>query len=59
MKLIFGMACDGPFYPDFPGTGEGVVDEAVVGPSGLVGTLEIQLGLTAPRIAEAARILAA
>lgn len=32
MDLIFGLACDGRAYPDFPGLGAGVVHAAVVGP---------------------------
>jgi ATP-dependent helicase/nuclease subunit B len=56
VKLIFGMACDGPSFPDFPGEAEGAFDAAVVGPAGLLDTLEIQLGLTGPRIAHAVRI---
>lgn len=58
MNLIFGMACDGRSYPDFPGQGEGALNAAVVGPSGLIDILEIQLGLTGPRGAEAVRVAA-
>jgi ATP-dependent helicase/nuclease subunit B len=58
MDLIFGLACDGRAYPDFPGTGAGVVHAAVVGPTGLIDVLEVQLGLTGPRGAEAVRIAA-
>ncbi|USU10715.1 PD-(D/E)XK nuclease family protein [Sphingomonadaceae bacterium OTU29THOMA1] len=55
MKLIFGMACDGPSYPDFPGEGEGAIDAAIVGPCGLVEALEVELGLTRPRVPQAVR----
>ena len=58
MDLIFGLACDGRAYPDFPGLGAGVVNAAVVGPSGLIDILEVHLGLTGPRGAEAVRIAA-
>jgi ATP-dependent helicase/nuclease subunit B len=58
MHLIFGLACDGRVYPDFPGDGWGAFDTAVVGPTGLVDILEVQLGLTGPRSSEAVRIAA-
>lgn len=58
MDLIFGMACDGRAYPDFPGEGDGALHAAVVGPSGLIDVLEVQLGLTGPRGAEAVRVAA-
>jgi ATP-dependent helicase/nuclease subunit B len=56
MRLIFGMACDGACYPDYPGQGDGVIDAAIVGPSGLLDALEIELGLTGPSIPRAVRI---
>lgn len=56
MKLIFGLSCDGPSFPDFPGPNEGVFNAAVVGPQGLIEMLEVQLGLTAPRVAHAVRV---
>lgn len=56
MKLVFGMACDSPTWPDFPGDGEGTFGSAVVGPNGLIDALEIGLGLTAPRRSKAARV---
>lgn len=56
MMLTFGMACDGRSYPDFLGSDEGAFDTAVVGPVGLIDVLEIQLGLTGPRIAHAVRV---
>jgi ATP-dependent helicase/nuclease subunit B len=58
MDLIFGLACDGRAYPDFPGGGEGALRAAVVGPTSLIDILEVQLGLTAPRGVEAVRIAA-
>jgi len=58
MDLIFGLACDGRAYPDFPGEGAGALHAALVGPSGLVELLEVHLGLTGPRSAEAVRIAA-
>lgn len=56
MKLVFGMACDGPAWPDFPGDADGVFGSDVVGPNGLVGAIETMLGLTAPRRSQAARV---
>lgn len=56
MKFVFGMACDGPTWPDFPGDGDGAFGSAVVGPYGLIDALEIDLGLTAPRRSQAARV---
>lgn len=58
MRLVFGLGCDGPTCPDFPGAAEGALDSAVVGPAGLIGALELELGLTAPREADAVRIAA-
>jgi len=58
MDLIFGLACDGRAYPDFPGAGAGAVHAAVVGPVGLIDVLEVQLGLTGPRSPDAVRIAA-
>lgn len=58
MDLIFGLACDGRAFPDFPGEGKGVLHAAVVGPSGLIEVLSVQLGLTGPRSVEAVRIAA-
>lgn len=56
MKFVFGMACDGPTWRDFPGDGDGAFGSAVVGPNGLIDALEIDLGLTAPRRSQAARV---
>ena len=58
MELIFGLGCDGSAYPFFPGHTPGAVNAAVVGPRGLLQTLEIQLGLTRPVVVEAVRIAA-
>ncbi|WP_460448297.1 PD-(D/E)XK nuclease family protein [Alsobacter sp. SYSU BS001988] len=58
MDLIFGLACDGRVYPDFPGDGAGAFDAAVVGPAGLLDILELALGLTAPQVSQAARTAA-
>ncbi|WIJ25786.1 PD-(D/E)XK nuclease family protein [Devosia sp. RR2S18] len=56
MELVFGLHCDGAVYPDFPGSGAGAICADVVGPSGLLATLELELGLTAPAAAVAVRI---
>lgn len=58
MKLVFALSADARTYPDFPGSARGVLNEAVVGPAGLVQILETQLGLTGPQPAEAIRVAA-
>jgi ATP-dependent helicase/nuclease subunit B len=58
MKVIFGMACDGRGYPDFPGEREGALGDFVVGPLGLIELLEIELGMTAPQVSAAVRVAA-
>ena len=58
VKLIFGVACDGRAYPDFPGSADGVLGAAVVGPRGLIEILETRMGLTAPHEGAAVRIAA-
>lgn len=55
MRLTFGLMCDGPAYPDFAHGAVGVLDEAVVGPQGLISILETQLGLTGPSVSPAVR----
>lgn len=55
MRLLFGISADGRIYPDHPGA-RGGIDEAVVGPMGLIETLEVQLGLSAPGAPRAVRI---
>jgi ATP-dependent helicase/nuclease subunit B len=58
VDLIFGAAADGAVYPDFPGQGQGALDVEVVGPGGMLDSLESQLGLSGPHTAEAVRIAA-
>lgn len=55
MKLTFGMAGDGGSYPDFLGEA-GSIGTAIVGPSGLLDAIEIELGLTRPHVAAAVRV---
>ena len=55
MHLIFALAADGRVYPDTHDA-SGSLDKDVVGPLGLVQTLETQLGMLAPRISKAVRI---
>jgi ATP-dependent helicase/nuclease subunit B len=55
MKLVFGLSADGGVFPTFPGDGNGVLNEEVVGPGGLVRALETQLGLTGPVTLQAVR----
>jgi ATP-dependent helicase/nuclease subunit B len=56
MQLIFGVACDGRVYLDFPGDRDGALGQAVVGLTGLTEILETHLGLTGPKTGEAVRI---
>ena len=58
MKVIFGMACDGRVYPDFPGELEAVLGDFVVGPLGLTEMLEIELGMTGPQASATVRVAA-
>ncbi|MGV2109430.1 hypothetical protein ACQZ4X_25645 [Agrobacterium vitis] len=55
MHLIFGLAADGRVYPDAHDA-SGSLDKDVVGPLGLVQTLEMQLGMLAPSVSKAVRI---
>jgi hypothetical protein len=55
MQLIFGLAADGRVYPDGHDVA-GSLDKDVVGPLGLVQTLETQLGMLAPNVSKAVRI---
>jgi ATP-dependent helicase/nuclease subunit B len=57
MELYFGVAADGRTYPDAPSPA-GALDAAVVGPAGLVASLEGQLGLAGPPASRAVRIAA-
>jgi len=55
MQLFFGMAADGRTFPDHPGTGNGALDCAVVGPARLLDALEAQLGLLGPQVSTGIR----
>ncbi|MEI1249877.1 PD-(D/E)XK nuclease family protein [Rhizobium aouanii] len=55
MQLIFGLAADGRVYPDAHDAA-GSLDKDIVGPLGLVQTLETQLGMLAPNVPKALRI---
>ena len=55
MHLIFGLAADGRVYPDAHDA-SGSLDKDIVGPLGLVQTLETQLGMLAPSVSKAVRI---
>ena len=55
MQLIFGLAADGRVYPDAHDA-SGSLDKDIVGPLGLVQTLETQLGMLTPSISKAVRI---
>lgn len=58
MNIVFGLSADGRAFPDFPGPGNGVIGSAVVGPSGLLNLIEVQLGLTEPETTPVVRIAA-
>lgn len=52
------MSADGRCHPAWPGEPQPSLDACVVGPSGLVDLLSIQLGLTSPAISPVVRIAA-
>lgn len=54
MHLVFGLS-DGRVYPEAT-EAMGAIDAAVVGPAGLVGVLEVQLGILGPSASRAVRI---
>lgn len=56
MELVFGLANDDANWPDLPDDAQGVLAWDVVGPSGLVGTIENLLGLTGRRRSQSARL---
>ena len=56
MKIVFGWHLDGPTCPETPGGEAHAVDEAVVGPLGLLHLLEGQLGRSGPAAPAALRI---
>ncbi len=56
MRLTFGIDCDGATYPDYLGFGDGAIGSAIVGPSGLLDAIEIELGLTRPHVVPAVRV---
>lgn len=55
MQLTFGLEADGRVYPDARDAA-GSLDHDIVGPLGLLQTLEAQLGLLAPTVPKAVRI---
>lgn len=56
MKIVFGWHLDGPTCPETPGDEAHALDEAVVGPLGLLQLLESQLGISGPGAPAALRI---
>ncbi|KAF2991386.1 PD-(D/E)XK nuclease family protein (plasmid) [Methylocystis sp. MJC1] len=56
MDLVFSWFSDAGAWPEHPGSGCAVVDEAVVGPSALLDHVETMLGLGGPEIAAIERI---
>lgn len=57
MKLVFGLGADGRIWPE-TAEAAGDLDDAVVGPHGLVGLIESQLGLGGPTISHPSRVAA-
>jgi ATP-dependent helicase/nuclease subunit B len=56
MDHVFSWFSDAGAWPEHPGSGCAVVDEAVVGPSALLDHVETMLGLGGPEIATVERI---
>ena len=56
VKIVFGWHLDGPTCPETPGGEAHALDEAVVGPLGLLQLLEDQLGRSGPGAPAALRI---
>ena len=54
--VVFGRHLDGPTFPETPSGNSFVIDEAVVGPLGLVDLLETALGVNGPDTPAALRI---
>ncbi len=57
MKLVFGLGADGRIWPE-TAEAAGDLDDAVVGPHGLVGLIQSQLGLGGPIISHPSRVAA-
>lgn len=55
MKLVFGLGADGRTWPETAAI-TGDLDDGVVGPHGLVGLIEAQLGLGGPTVSRPARV---
>lgn len=56
MRIVFGMSADGRTYPEYPGSGRGILGGCVVGPTGLLNLLAMQLGLVRPPVSSVVRI---
>ena len=54
--IVFGWHLDGPSFPETPSGQAYVIDEAVVGPLGLLNLLEANLGINGPGAPAALRI---
>lgn len=56
MRVQFGWHLDGPHWPETIDGAQANLGDVVVGPAGLLGVLEIRLGLTGPEAPPALRI---
>ncbi|MGD1038539.1 MAG: PD-(D/E)XK nuclease family protein [Roseiarcus sp.] len=56
MRLTFSWFADSASWPERPGAGDAVLDQAVVGPNGLLDCVETMLGLGRPGVANVTRI---
>lgn len=56
MDLVFSWYADGGVWPEHPGSNSAVVDQAVVGPAGLLDHVETKLGLGRPEVSIVQRI---
>ena len=56
MELVFDLWADRGAYPDHGGGPQGALGQPVVGPLGLVDTLETMMGLGAPPTAHVVRV---
>lgn len=57
-KLVFGLCCDGPTWPETADGAEANIGSAIVGPLGLISLLETALCLRRPPIPAVRRIAA-
>jgi RecB family exonuclease len=56
MDLVFSWFADAGAWPEYPGSGYGILDQAVVGPLRLLDHVETMLGLGGPQVSSVERI---